>query len=78
MMNAYSFITTPDVPLLFFGTVFLFYTKDLKNKILECSFIRNFCCIAFYSKYQVVLLVFLVISNLKMLTKPYIYLAGFY
>ena len=50
----------PDVPILFFGTVFLFYTKDLpKNKILERSFIRNFCSIAFYSKYQVVLLVFL-------------------
>lgn len=79
MMNAYSFITTPDVPLLFFGTVFfILYQKFTeKQNFWNAVLLGVSVALLFYSKYQAVLLVFfVVISNLKMLTKPYIYLAG--
>lgn len=79
MMNAYSFITTPDVPLLFFGTVFfILYQKFTeKQNFWNAVLLGISVALLFYSKYQAVLLVFfVVISNLKMLTKPYIYLAG--
>ena len=79
MMNAYSFITTPDVPLLFFGTVFfiLYQRFTEKQNFWNAVLLGISVALLFYSKYQAVLLVFfVVISNLKMLTKPYIYLAG--
>lgn len=79
MMNAYSFITTPDVPLLFFGTVFFILYKRFteKQNFWNAVLLGISVALLFYSKYQAVLLVFfVVISNLKMLTKPYIYLAG--
>lgn len=79
MMNAYSFITTPDVPLLFFGTVFFISYQRFteKQNFWNAVLLGISVALLFYSKYQAVLLVFfVVISNLKMLTKPYIYLAG--
>lgn len=79
MMNAYSFITTPDVPLLFFGTIFFILYKRFteKQNFWNAVLLGISVALLFYSKYQAVLLVFfVVISNLKMLTKPYIYLAG--
>ena len=79
MMNAYSFITTPDVPLLFFGTVFfiLYQRFTEKQNFWNAVLLGISVALLFYSKYQACFIgVFVVISNLKMLTKPYIYLAG--
>ena len=79
MFSAYGVITTPDAPLLFFAALFFF----LYEKYLE----GNSWCIAFglgvvlacmlYSKYMAVLvLACLLLSNLKVLKDPKIWMAG--
>jgi 4-amino-4-deoxy-L-arabinose transferase-like glycosyltransferase len=70
MFSAYGFITTPDVPLLFFTALFLYtYKKFLeKQSLVNALFIAVSMAGLVYSKYQGVMLIGLVVlSNLKLL-----------
>ena len=62
----------------FSGLYFYFIPKIYrKQNFWNAVLLGISVALLFYSKYQAVLLVFfVVISNLKMLTKPYIYLVG--
>ena len=79
MFAALGFITTPDAPLLLFTALFLLsYKRFLKN---ECFLNVLLLCLAMagmvYSKYQASLvIVFVVLSNLRLLLKPKFWLAG--
>ncbi len=79
MFQAYGFVTTPDVPLLFFSVLFLlFYKKFLQNE----SWINTLMLAVsmsgmIYSKYHAGLIIGLVIlSNLKLLTRYKFWIAG--
>lgn len=70
MFNAYGFITTPDVPLLFFATLFLYaYKRFLKEENILNSLFISFAIVGMlYSKYHGALLVaFVVLSNPKLI-----------
>ena len=53
MMNVYSFITTPDVPLLFFGTIFFILYKRFteKQNFWNAVLLGISVALLFYSKY---------------------------
>ncbi|WP_346237110.1 ArnT family glycosyltransferase [Niabella insulamsoli] len=77
LLNVYSFITTPDAPLLFFAALFLLtYKRFLAKNSIGNSLLMALCITGmFYSKYHGILLVgFVVLSNLKMLTNRYFWL----
>ena len=79
MFSAYGFITTPDVPLLFFTALFLYTYKDFINKQkLGNSLLLSICMAGLvYSKYQGVLIIgFVVLSNLKLLKSGWFWAAG--
>ncbi|MDA3816671.1 MAG: glycosyltransferase family 39 protein, partial [Prolixibacteraceae bacterium] len=70
LIHPYSFVATPDAPLLFFSILFFFFYK----KFLEESSFTNIFLLALstslmiYSKYHGVLVAgFVIISNLKLL-----------
>jgi len=70
MFSVYGFITTPDVPLLFFTALFLyaykFFLKDTNIKIILLLGIAMAGLV--YSKYQASLVIgFVIISNLRLL-----------
>jgi hypothetical protein len=79
MFAALGFITTPDAPLLLFTAFFLLsYKRFLKSESLLNSLLL---CLAMtgmvYSKYQAILvIVFVILSNLRLLKKPKFWLAG--
>jgi hypothetical protein len=80
MFNVYGFVTTPDVPLLFFASLFLLaYQKFLqKESLFNVLFLAISMAGMIYSKYHGGLLIILVIlSNLKLLLNLKFYLAGF-
>ncbi len=73
LIQIYGFVTTPDVPLFFFGVLYFhalkrYYANDnIKNSVLLALVIA----LMFYSKYHAVLFVFFsLLSNLKLLKKP--------
>jgi len=77
LLNVYSFITTPDAPLLFFSSLFLLTYKSFIRKQSAGNSILMALCITgmFYSKYHGVLLIFFVVlSNYKMLFNRYFWL----
>ena len=79
MFSAYGFISTPDAPLLFFTALFLFsyktYLKDLSWKSVILLSLSMAGLI--YSKYQAVLVIgFVVLSNLRLLKMYKFWLAG--
>ena len=79
MFSAYGFITTPDVPLLFFTALFLYtYKKFLeKQSLVNTLFIAVCMAGLVYSKYQGVMLIGLVVlSNLKLLKSGWFWMAG--
>lgn len=79
MFSAYGFITTPDVPLLFFTALFLFaYKRVLGNGNWRTVIILSIAMAGLvYSKYQAVLVIgFVVLSNLRILRSPKFWLAG--
>lgn len=79
MFSAYGFITTPDVPLLFFTSLFLlFYKKFLENSNLKISLLLAISMSGLiYSKYQGgILIVLVILSNVKLLLNKYFWLAG--
>ncbi len=79
MFIAYGFITTPDVPLLFFTALFLFsYKRFLEHEDLPATLLLALSMSGLvYSKYQAVLVIgFTVLSNFKLLLKYKFWLAG--
>lgn len=79
MLNAYGFITTPDVPLLFFTSLFLFaYQQFLKKETPFGIFWLTISMAGLvYSKYQAALVIGLVVlSNLRLLLNYRFWVAG--
>jgi hypothetical protein len=81
MFSAYGFVTTPDVPLLFFTAFFLYSYKEYlvdkkwKNVILLSLSMAGLV----YSKYQAVLVIgFVILSNIKLLKMYRFWLAGIF
>lgn len=80
LVNVYSFITTPDAPLLFFSSLFMLTYKGFLNKRSIGNSILMALCITgmFYSKYHGILLIFFVVlSNYKLLLNRYFWLTVF-
>lgn len=76
----YGFITTPDAPLLFFTALFfLLYKRYVKRPNWQLAIFLGVTIAAMlYSKYMAILVVFFVIlSNLRLLKDPKILFAGF-
>lgn len=79
LFHIYGFITTPDVPLIFFGALFLnFYKKVIQTNKTSYYILWGITMgLMLLSKYHGVLLIFFIIlSNPKILLNPKIYLAG--
>jgi hypothetical protein len=81
MFQAYGFITTPDVPFLFFTALFLAVYRQFLNR----ESWGNTCLLAIsmsgmiYSKYHAVLVIgLIVLSNVRILTRYKFWLAGFF
>lgn len=79
IFSIYGFFTTPDVPLLFFTTAYLFAFK----RFLSRSTIGNALLLGFlmscliYSKYHGILVIlFSLFSRIKLLVNPRFYLAS--
>ncbi len=74
-----GFVAVPDIPLLFFTALFfLLYRKFLANTSwLNILWLGLSAAALLYSKYHgVLVLLFVVLSNLKLLRHPKIYAAG--
>ena len=70
MFSAYGFITTPDVPLLFFSVVFLLVYREflIKRNWLNTILLALTVAALIYSKYQSGLFLLLVVlANLRLL-----------
>ena len=79
LLNVYSFITTPDVPLLFFCTIFLLLIIRIKEKpsLLISILLGVTSALIIYSKYHGgVFILICVLSQISILKKKYIYIAG--
>ncbi len=79
LFHIYGFITTPDVPLLFFGVLFFTFYKQ----VLEDGKWSDFLLwgiimgLLLWSKYHAALLIlFILISNPKLFLRPQTYVAG--
>ena len=78
LLNAYGFFTLPDTPLLFFTSCFLLtYKYFIKKPTAALSIVMGiFMAALMYSKYHAVLVIFFVLlSNLKLTTNKYAWLA---
>ena len=78
LLNAYGFFTLPDTPLLFFTALFLLvYKAFIKTPSIPLALILGLVMAALmYSKYHAVLvIVFVLLSNLKLLTNRYAWLS---
>ena len=78
LLNAYGFFTLPDTPLLFFTSCFLLaYKNFIKNPNAGVALVMGlFMAALMYSKYHAVLVIFFVLlSNLKLVTNKYAWLA---
>ena len=80
LLNVYGFITTPDTPLLFFFSLFLWaYKLYLTKKNTLVYFILSIAITGMmYSKYQGILVIFFIfLSNWKLVKDYKIWLACF-
>ncbi|MFH6603410.1 ArnT family glycosyltransferase [Maribacter algicola] len=78
LLNAYGFLTLPDTPLLFFTALFLLAYKNFldKNTFVKALVLGLTMSALMYSKYHAVLvIVFVLLSNLKLLTNKYAWMA---
>lgn len=74
-----GFVAVPDIPLIFFTALFfLFYKKFISRASILNTFLLGLAvALLLYSKYHAVLIVFFVLlSNLKLFTRPQTYIAG--
>ena len=74
-----GFVAVPDIPLIFFTALFfLCYKKFINNYTLVNSFLLGISvALLLYSKYHAVLIVlFVLLSNIKLFTKYQTYIAG--
>jgi len=74
-----GFMAVPDIPLIFFTALFFLCYKQFieKQSALNVVLLGLAITLLFYTKYHAVLIVlFTVLSNIKILTKHPIYLAG--
>jgi hypothetical protein len=79
MFSAYGFISSPDAPLLFFTALFLFLYKNfLEDQSWKTVVLLSLSMAGMvYSKYQAVLIIgFVVLSNLKLLKSYKFWLSG--
>jgi 4-amino-4-deoxy-L-arabinose transferase-like glycosyltransferase len=79
VMQLSGFVAVPDTPLIFFTALFFAcYKRFLQQGSLLNTFLLGLITSAlFYSKYHAVLIVFFVLlSNLKLLTRYQTYIAG--
>ena len=80
MLQAYGFVTTPDVPLLLFTAMILYAYKRFlqRDNFVNMLFLAVAMAALVYSKYQGgIVIVLLVLSNLKLLKNWKFWLAGF-
>ncbi|NCP21957.1 MAG: 4-amino-4-deoxy-L-arabinose transferase [Zetaproteobacteria bacterium] len=78
LFNFYGFITVPDTPLFFFTALFLYaYKQFLSKNSLKIALLLGFAMAGMlYSKYHGILVIaFVVLSNLKLLKNKYFWLA---
>lgn len=80
MLQAYGFVATPDGPLLFFAALFFYlYRQYLRHDgaLLYALLLGAGMAALLYSKYHGVLLIFFILlSNLKLLRQPGFWLAS--
>lgn len=79
VFNIYGFIATPDSPLIFFSVLFLVIYKKFREKETwnNTVFLGVIMAAMMYSKYHAaLLLVFVIISDLKLLLRPKFYVAS--
>jgi hypothetical protein len=79
MFQVYGFVTTPDVPFLFFATLFLFcYKRFLKKESYLNAFLLALSMAGMvYSKYHAFLIIGLIfLSNIRLLSRYKIWLSG--
>jgi hypothetical protein len=79
LFSAYGFFTTPDAPLLFFTAFFLYsYKNYLVDQTWKSVILLSLSMAGLvYSKYQAVLVIgFVVISNIKLLRSYKFWIAG--
>lgn len=79
IFNMYGFISTPDVPLLFFSALYLnvFYRFIANQNIVNTLLVGLVAALLMYSKYHGSLVIlFTVLANLQILKRIYIYIAG--
>lgn len=75
-----GFIAVPDIPLIFFTALFFLCYKNFcaKQTITNSLLLALSVALLFYTKYHAVLIVlFTVLSNLKLFTKKQFWIAGF-
>jgi hypothetical protein len=80
IFHVYSFITTPDVPLLLFSVLFLYYYQQYlkEDKIKWALTLGLICAGLMYSKYHGVLLIlFILLSNFGLFKRKSFYLILF-
>lgn len=80
LLHIYSFITTPDVPLIFFSVLFLYVFKRFLayDKWQDALLLGILMAGMAYSKYHGALVVFFALmANPKLFVKGKIYVAGF-
>src|SRR5436190_2088480 len=74
------FIAVPDIPLIFFTALFFFCYKKfaVKQSLSNSLLLAVSIALLFYTKYHAVLIVlFTLLSNIKLFAKPQLYLSGF-
>ena len=70
--QAFGFISAPDVPLMFFGTLYLlFFKRFMENDSLKNSLLLGVvAALMMYSKYHGILLIlFTLLPNIKLITR---------
>jgi len=78
MFQAYGFVTTPDVPLLFFASLFLLVYRNFlqRESWLHVFLLAVTMAGMIYSKYHAVLIIgCIVLSNLRLIGRPKFWIA---
>ena len=81
LMNLYGFITTPDVPLLFFTGAYLLIFKRFhrEQNIRNSLLLGLMMSMLIYSKYHGILVILIsAMAHYRLFRKPWIWLAGIF